>query len=80
MQRGRAHRIAIGNLDAGAVKAYSSSYFPNQALNGQGLSTLQNPEAAIFKDKVSAKGTRPAIVGGGVEQSPATEAACPLCN
>ncbi|NHZ91029.1 hypothetical protein F2P45_18685 [Massilia sp. CCM 8733] len=72
--------IAIGNLDAGAVKAYSSSYFPNQALNGQGLSTLGNPEAAIFKDKVSAKGTRPVIVGGGVLQSPATEAACPLCK
>jgi hypothetical protein len=72
--------ISIGSLDAGAVKAYSSSYFPNQALNGSGVSTLTDPEAAIFKDKVSAKGTKPAIVGGGLLQSPATEAACPLCQ
>jgi hypothetical protein len=72
--------ISIGNLDAGAVKAYSSSYFPSQALNGQGVSTLEDPQLAVFKDKVSAKGTRPVIVGGGVLVSPATEAACPLCQ
>ena len=72
--------ISIGNLDAGAVKAYSSSYFPNQALNGQGVSTLEDPHAAVFKDKVAAKGNRPVIVGGGVLVSPATEAACPLCQ
>lgn len=72
--------ISVGNLDAGAVKAYSSSYMPNQALNGQGLSTLLDPDAAVFKDKVAAKGIKPTIVGGGTIVSPATEASCPMCQ
>jgi hypothetical protein len=73
--------IAIGNIDAGGVKPYSGSYFPNQALTGGGLPTLDHPEAAVFKDKTSAKGNRPVIVGGGVQTSTmAAEAECPLCK
>ncbi|MGH8441252.1 MAG: hypothetical protein ACRERW_19715, partial [Pseudomonas sp.] len=72
--------ISIGNLAAGASANYSGSYYPTQALTAGGLSTLADPELALFKDQVMARGTKPAIVGGGIQSSPANEATCPLCK
>lgn len=72
--------ISIGSLAAGASANYSGSYYPTQALTAGGLSTLADPELSLFKDQVMARGTKPAIVGGGIQNSPANEATCPLCK
>lgn len=71
--------ISIGNLAPGESKNYSSNYSPTQALTAGGASTLADPELAVFKDKVMARGSKPAITGGGIQNSVATEATCPLC-
>ena len=71
--------INIGNLAAGAATSYSGTYFPTQALNGSGVSTLTSPQDAIFKDQVAARGTTPAIFGAGTVNSLPVEASCPLC-
>lgn len=70
----------IGNLAAGASAPYSGSYYPTQALTAGGLSTLADPELTVFKDQVMARGTKPAIVGGGIQNSAPNEATCPLCK
>ena len=72
--------ISIDNLAAGASANYSGSYYPTQALTAGGVSTLADPELSLFKNQVMAHGTKPAIVGGGTQNSPATEATCPLCG
>jgi len=67
---------------SGDTSPYSDSYTPNQgsitvALPGQDPT---DPECAVFKDKVVAVGTLPAILGGGVVTSPIpVEATCKLC-
>lgn len=75
--------ISVGNIPAHSYKTYSGFYHPKSALNAQGSSTTV-PDAAVFKDKVRAYGTLPAIAipvgGNSTIDSPATEAMCPLCN
>ena len=72
--------ISLGDMAAGAVKPYSSSYYPSQLLNGSGVSVLTTPHEAVFKDQVGARGTRLDIFGGGTEKAGPQEATCPLCQ
>lgn len=75
----------IGTLAAaglpGSSQTYAGSYYPSKALDGGGLSTLLDPEKAVFKDVASAQGNLPTILGGGlVKTALPTEAVCPLCQ
>jgi len=70
----------IGTMAGGAVKTYGGAYYPTTALTGAGLSALLNPGSALFKDKVGAQGTLPAILGGTLQKAIPVEANCTLCT
>ncbi len=69
----------IGTLAPGGVAEYFGSYYPSLALTAAGVSTLSNPENAMFRDQASAQGSLPSILGGGSVKSFVVPAECPLC-
>lgn len=73
----------IGTLAAvglsGSSATYRGSYFPRLALTAAGVSTLLNPENAMFRDQASAQGSLPGILGSGTVKSFVVPAECPLC-